>query len=396
MAATEDVLCFDALGKLDKLGDLVAIARPLIDAAAESRKREWTDADKVKAKATELKLERDAVRTAFGDALAVLERGPEDDAERAIARALYAHAVAKDTPKEHEGQVRLAGDLLWLATHTPFDALPLLDRALGDRADAMWEAIGDRVRRVDDSKPGTPGALGRGEALVGCAAIALSSSEAAVKQATRLAEELKDAACKRVVGAAAAKAKRQEADERISGEMVPAPRGPLATAALAFTGILFALHAARLLARLALAYKRPTEITLSESGVRIRARTELLGRTLRDREIVIVKSGLVRATREVRYPRAAFYAGLLALAVGSYVGVGTFVDGVRSASPSLLMTGLLVVALGIGADFVLGSLAPGAIGRCRVAFVPRAGPVVCVGGVDAKRADAALARLARA
>ncbi|NVL83962.1 hypothetical protein, partial [Escherichia coli] len=71
----------------------------------------------------------------------------------------------------------------------------------------------------------------------------------------------------------------------------------------------------------------------------------------------------------VRYPRAAFYAGLLALAIGSYVGVRAFVDGVRAASPSLLLTGLVVIALGIGADFVLGSLVPGSRGRVRIAFV---------------------------
>jgi hypothetical protein len=120
----------------------------------------------------------------------------------------------------------------------------------------------------------------------------------------------------------------------------------------------------------------------------------MLGRTLKDREIVIVRSGLVRATREVRYPRAAFYAGLLALAIGSYIGVATLVDGARSASPSLLLTGLVVIAAGIALDFVLASIAPGAIGRCRVAFQAKTGPMVCIGGVDAKRADAVLAKLA--
>lgn len=92
----------------------------------------------------------------------------------------------------------------------------------------------------------------------------------------------------------------------------------------------------------------------------------------------------------------SFYAGLLALAVGSYVGVATLVDGVRAASPSLLLTGLVIVAAGIGLDFLLGSLAPGATGRVRVAFVPRKGPTVCIGNVDAKRADAALRKLSHA
>jgi hypothetical protein len=100
----------------------------------------------------------------------------------------------------------------------------------------------------------------------------------------------------------------------------------------------------------------------------------------------------VRVVREVRFPRAAFYAGLLALALGSYIGVRSFVDGVRAASPSLLLVGLLVVAAGIGADFVLGSLLPGAGGLCRLAFVPRSGRTLCIGQVDAGRADDAIAR----
>lgn len=162
------------------------------------------------------------------------------------------------------------------------------------------------------------------------------------------------------------------------------------------TGILFAVQAARLLARVALAYKQPAELTLSEDGsVRVHWRVELLGRTLRDREVVVPRAALLRATREVRYPRLALYAGLLALAVGSYVGVSAFVDGVRAASPSLLASGLVIVVLGLALDFALSSVAPGAKGRCRLLVVPRDGAKLCVAGVEPRRADAVLARLSR-
>jgi hypothetical protein len=88
------------------------------------------------------------------------------------------------------------------------------------------------------------------------------------------------------------------------------------------------------------------------------------------------------------------YAGLLALAVGSYVGVEAFVDGVRAASPSLLAAGLGFVVAGIALDFGFSSLGPGARGRCRLLLVPRDGAKLCVGGVDPSIADAMLARLA--
>jgi hypothetical protein len=121
----------------------------------------------------------------------------------------------------------------------------------------------------------------------------------------------------------------------------------------------------------------------------------MLGRTLRERKVVIGREGLVRAAREVRYPRLPFYAGLLALVIGSYIGVATLVDGVRAASPSLLLTGLVIVAVGIALDFALGSIAPTARGHCRVVFVLRKGGSICITVGDVDSADAALTRLVR-
>ena len=155
------------------------------------------------------------------------------------------------------------------------------------------------------------------------------------------------------------------------------------------TGILFLIATGRLVLRLAFAYRRPAEVTVRAATIRIRSRAVVLGRTVREREVVLARPGLVRAVREVRYSRLAFYAGLLALALGSLVGVHTFVDGVRAASPSLLFFGSLIVATGVGVDFALASLLPGRKGRCRVLFVPRDGKAVCVGDVEGADADAA-------
>jgi hypothetical protein len=127
----------------------------------------------------------------------------------------------------------------------------------------------------------------------------------------------------------------------------------------------------------------------------MRFRVELLGRTLRDRDVVVPRAALARATREVRYPRLALYLGLLSLALGSYLGLAAFADGVRAASPSLLLWGIAIIGVGLGLDFVLYSLAPGMRGRCRLVVVPRDGRALCVAGVDTARADAFLARLSR-
>lgn len=184
--------------------------------------------------------------------------------------------------------------------------------------------------------------------------------------------------------------------EPVVGEVTAAPRGPVVTTLLAFTGILFVLRLFRLFATLALAYRTPAEVVVSDDGaVRVCWRVEMLGHRLADRDVLVPRSALVRAVREVRYPRLAFHAGLLALAVGSYVGVSACVDGARAASPSLLAVGFCVVALGLAVDFGLSVALPGARGTCRVVFVPRDGAKLCIGAVDVSRADALMARLRR-
>jgi hypothetical protein len=187
-----------------------------------------------------------------------------------------------------------------------------------------------------------------------------------------------------------------KADElRVVGEMVPAPRGPLLTALMALTGVLLVVRGARLFARLALAYRKPAELVVSEDGgVRVHWRTELLDRTLGDRDVHVPRGSLLRTTREVLYPRLATYAGLLALVTGSLVGVSTLLDGVRASSPSLVASGLAVVAIGLGLDFAASVVAPGLRGRCRVIVVPRDGSPLCIGAVDVASADALLSRLA--
>ncbi|HEX3345227.1 MAG TPA: hypothetical protein VHS09_11675 [Polyangiaceae bacterium] len=389
MEVDADARAYEALSQHPRLPDLAALARASMTGAAETRKSE-RQPERVSEMAKEMKLSRDEAGTPFGNALDVLERGPEDAAERALACALAAHVVALHPPKERDDEDRLANDLLWLAAHTSFDATGLLDRALGDRAANLWDALADRIRRIDEGK--LP-ALGRGEALVAAVALTSSRSKGAMKQASALAAEVRDRKLGRVLAAGA----EREPVDPVVGEMAPAPRGPVMTGVLAVTGILLVVQGARLLGRVALAYKKPAELTLSDDGgVRVHWRVELLGRTLREREMVVPRTALLRATREVRYPRLALYAGLLALAVGSYVGVSAFVDGVRAASPSLLASGLGVVALGLALDFALSSVAPGAKGRCRLLLVPRDGAKLCIAGVDPRRADAVLARLSRA
>src|SRR5208282_5057455 len=99
---------------------------------------------------------------------------------------------------------------------------------------------------------------------VACAALAESASPAARKHAVKLATELKDLAMGRILAARTA-----PPEETLDGELGLTPRSPVVITLMALTGVLFAIHAARLVAIVALAYKRPAEVTISEGGVHV-------------------------------------------------------------------------------------------------------------------------------
>jgi hypothetical protein len=189
---------------------------------------------------------------------------------------------------------------------------------------------------------------------------------------------------------------RDDPPPTFEGELSVPPRGALLIGMLAITGLLLVLEVGKLIGRYVLGFRRPTEVRLTPSGIELRGRTVMVGKVLREFVTVLPREGMVRVTREVRYPSVAVYAGLIALVLGSYLGVGLFVDGVRASSPSMLGTGLIIALLGLGLDFVLSSLAPGLQGKSRVVIVPRRGPILCVTSVDPSRADVLLGQLSKA
>jgi len=386
MTEATEARAFEAVSRHARFADLVTLTRGVALRAAKARTLEWTPLAGSAPEAERGTLRQEDAGTELGNAWTVLERGPTTADERALVRALWAHALAEARPASPSDEDELVAQVTWLAAFTPFDATLLLDRALGDSADRFWPALAERLRRLDAGELEAPC---RSEALAAAVALRSSSSSVAQREAGRLAPRLRDPALAGLLAA------RDDATCELRGELAAAPRHPALTVAMAVTGLLFVSAVLRVTGRLALAYRRPADVTVTPTSVRVRARTLALGRTLREREILLTRQGLARAVREVRYARATFYAGLLSLGVGSLVGVRIFVDGVRAASPSLLFVGLLIVTLGISLDFLLGALGAGVEGTCRVVLVGRDGTAVCVRDVDGAQADRALALLTR-
>ena len=377
--------------------DLARLVHTVAFAAADERRPSLADGLSEIAERAGIKPE-DA-ETRFGNVLRALERGGVEaagSASRVLLAALLARGVALSPPQGADAEARVAESLLWLSINSSVAALSAIDAALGDRAEGLWQAVATLVRRVD---AGTAPLLGRAGALIGAAALRESASKVARAEAEALTHEVRDPIVRSLLrgrdGAAAAPDAGGDGAAVATGEVTSPPRHPVALFLLSITGLLLALHAVRLVARLALRYRRPAELRITARGVTVRSHTEILGRTLRERETVIPVEALLQATREVRFPQILLYAGLFALAAGSYVGVALFVDGARAGSPELLGIGALLVAGGIGLDFLLENAQSGLRGRCRVVLVPRKGPAFAVADVDPAAADAALERLKR-
>jgi hypothetical protein len=382
----------DAIAALPRGDDLARLVHTVAFAAADERRT--TLADGLAEVAERAGIEAADAETPFGNALRALERGSAEaagSATRALLSGLLARGVAISPPAGADAEARVAEALLWLSTNTSVDALAAVDAALGDKADGLWTAVAALVRRID---AGSAPLLGRAGALIGAAALRESTSAAARAEVATLASDVRDPIVRSLLAGEAA-APSEIGAAVAAGEMLSTPRGPVALVLLGLTGILAAEHAARLLGRIALRYRRPAELRVTDKGITLKSRTELLGKTVRERELVIPKGSLLKAAREVRYPRLGLYAGLFALAIGSYLGASLFVDGVRAGSPEYIGIAALLVAAGVGLDFLLENAGSGMRGKCRVVLVPRKGPAVAIGEVDPAAADAALSILKR-
>jgi hypothetical protein len=185
-------------------------------------------------------------------------------------------------------------------------------------------------------------------------------------------------------------------ETRLAGELTSAPGGAVMSTLLLVSGVALVRGAAQLAGKLALAYRRPAELCLTERGLEISHRTELLGRVLRDTATLIPLQNLASITREVRYARLGLYVGLGALVLGTYVGTGLLADGVRvpGGSPSLLGLGLAAIGLGALVDFVLAVVIDAVRKTCRVVVTPYHGRSLCIQGLDPAETDRVLARVA--
>lgn len=321
---------------------------------------------------------------------AVLERGPETETESATVSALLVLGLEHPlTTGDDAGAAAEA--LVRCSAAGPYDPLGALDSTLGPAADAAWDRLIEWLRPALAGAPdGTAPRLTPGELGVALAALASARSPAVRAGLAPLIAATESRVARRAVGVSLG-------PSGIAGVLTPGPRSALVTLLLAACGWLLATSSLRAIGRLALGWRRPATLTLTDAGLELQQQTLLLGRVLRERHTVFPRAGIRHVTREIKYQRAPLYAGVASLALGTYLGIGLFLDGARvpGMSLSLIGLGLLVIVAGLVLDFALTWLADLARGRCRLLLFPMRGGAIALSGLESEAADALLRRLGR-
>ncbi len=254
--------CSPRIAALDRGDDLARLVHAVAFAAADERRPTPRRRPRRDRRARRDSSRRDA-ETRFGNVLRALERGGAEasgSATRALLSTLLARGVAlSPLPEGAEAQARVAEKLLWLSTHTSIDALGAADAgARRGRGGPL-----DRGRR-----PGAQGGRGDGAARRPCGGRSSAPGGAPGEHVQRGA---RSGAGPRERGAGSHRpiaARRRRPRGGAWGRGRGAPHGrdrvtsahPVVLVILGVTGILAALYVARLVARLALRYRRPAEL----------------------------------------------------------------------------------------------------------------------------------------
>lgn len=337
-----------------------------------------------------LGIDEAAAETPFGNVVRALRKGSGlTGPERSLLGALVARGVALAPPEAGEASARVAEALAWIGGHTAIDSLPAVDAAFALNAEPLWAAL---VRALERHDEGATGGLDRSSAIVVAAAVGRSDGPVAEQHRAALRVALRDPTLRALVGERSGAASQKSIE--LSAEEGGVPRSAALTLLLTVTFVLPIVAVVRAFSRLALRLRRPAEVSISAEGVRVRSRVELLGRTILERETFLPVSGLLRARREVRYPRLATYAGIASLVLGTYVGLRLVIDGARSGSPQLIGLGAGILIMALVADYVFSSFPSASPRRCRVILEPRKGRPVALRDVDRELADRALQLLA--
>jgi hypothetical protein len=374
-------LVLDALRKNPSIAAMVARTTAIARAAVGAKRPDVLSGSAV-ADLTGVELpslDAASADTPFGNVLLLLDAGAQNHGQWLLLGALVGLGYA-ELWEAQPADPSLLNELVWISSATPCDPWPSLDDALSvEHRQSLWGSVAAAI-----SNPLTPQA----ERAILLLALVRAESEVAQGVAGDCLLRSQDPATTALL------ASRVRAAAPLTGELVR-ERGALRTTLMAITGLLFVTGSLRLLARYTLGLRRRAALTLTPRGIELLCSTHFLGRTIRETQRFFPLDQVASLSRATRHDGFGLYAGLGALALGSYVGVGLVVDGLRApgGSPSLLGLGLGVVLVGVTLDFLLMRLFGWKQGLVRLVVQPVRGRGLALLGVDSAHSHAVLTRV---
>jgi hypothetical protein len=369
----------------------------------------------VAARAEEHGLSRDHAGTPLGNAIEILERGPDTNLRWALISALYVRGFAlrvadEDGPSRQAACQRLVEQCDWLELCTPHRALGLVPKLLeGELVTEICAALA-RAVLTDDGTRTIPAVRARNAARISALAAAAADDaddDAAREALERIGAQAQDPFSRALsvlvlrgdgvdaeTSGADEAAAAAEAEESLQGRLGRFPGGPLRSLLRWLTGWALLSWAVRLLMAI-LGLRRRAQILLRGDAVTIRRELALLGRPLSSSEQTVRLSELRFARRAARYPMLHLLVGVTSFAVGIFLGALLLADGLRAGDLTLLLLAAGLWLGGAGLDLALDVLASGWRGRVALDLDLGRGTRTRVSGVELARADRFLHRLAQ-
>ena len=287
------------------------------------------------------------------DVLALLERGPESERQRAVVAALMVKGLRAhlDDPGRLE---RFARHADWLELSTDYAPYAFVDVVLGEDAGPVWEA----VAILPDEAKSLAGVARRSLRV---AALASSDHEVASAMLSRLAAD-PDPLVQAVARAHGVAPARDESSDEDGGPSVEGRIGRVPPTGLrgvlrlvtGFAALEWVLRALLF----AFGVRRSGKLRFVRGGLKLRERVELLGRVVREGEQTFTLAAIASVGRSSRWPALPLVVGALAFALGVIAGGVWLFEGLRSGETVLLLAAAGAILVGGGLDLGISILWP--------------------------------------
>lgn len=313
-------------------------------AAAKAKRVDWLSARTVALDSTPLtSLTPTEAETPYGNVLGVLDRGAQTPVEWSMLGAALALFVARQWPTLRTSEqaapelVELLGQVAWLAANTGCNAWTFL--ALDETA-----SEGPLWYHVDACLD----AFGAPEQMALAVGLMEGGSDPALQLKANWLERTGSPSLVALL-------ETSTTSPWLVGQVRVAPAAGWVWGLQAVSGYLLVKMLLRVFTQYVLWSRHEAQVRVSPRGLEVVSRQHLLGKPFKERRELIPLTDLRELTRETRYRGVLLYVGVGCLLLGSFLGTGLLLDGLRvpGTSPSLLTVGLGLLLCGVGLDFWL-------------------------------------------